>query len=61
LRPASWFRFEITYDEPGSHTYLGLDAYTDLELDPGNRVKESNEANNELALGYLPQLTCVIH
>ncbi len=46
-------------DEPG-HTYLGLNAYTRLKLDPDNKVKEANEANNELALAYLPQLTCVI-
>jgi hypothetical protein len=48
------------YEQPGNrHTYLGLGAYTRLKLDPDNKVKEADEGNNELALGYLPQLTCV--
>ena len=60
LAPGESVPIDITYDEPGKHIYLGLNAYTHLKLDPDNKVKESNEANNELALGYLPQLTCVV-
>jgi Carboxypeptidase regulatory-like domain/CARDB len=39
--------------------HLALSAFTQVKLDPDNNIKESNEANNELGLGYLPTLTCV--
>ena len=57
IAPGETLPIEIG-SEPG-HTYLGLNAYTRLKLDPDNKVKESDESNNELSLGYLTQLTCV--
>jgi hypothetical protein len=57
LAPGETIPIEIGAET--NHTYLGLNAYTHLKLDPDDKVKESDESNNDLSLGFLPQLTCV--
>jgi subtilase family serine protease len=42
-------------DEPiPGRAYQELGSYTHVTLDPNNQIKESNESNNELSLGKLP-------
>lgn len=43
---------------PAGSSYSSMSPYDRVTLDPGNKVKESNEDNNSLSLGPLPYLVC---
>jgi hypothetical protein len=49
---------DLHASDPPGHTFLGLSAFARVNLDPANAIRESNEQNNSVKLGYVPTLTC---